>query len=465
MLIINKRILLGLAMFILSLLSYAQSQYDYYDDDAVAGGAGRALNGIIIIILLVLAFLAFAFIVGGIMKIFYWFNPEADPELRRNLAQDNNPSIKQSNNLSSKDEILPINMECRDFNEFHKCLNKLRKDYEITSIKQEDWENKEVDWGKHVNETHEIWDRGEASYSRDGQKFLVFESNTDEYNVREGVEILCDYAFSGFHGEKKIALPYSLKIIGNFVFWQSHPKKIVIPEGVVKITGNPFIACSVYPECKSPHFCYVDNILYDKDKVRIISVINNIQVAINNLPIDIPSSVKIIGRYSFYEISCGPLIIPNSVLFVGDSAFHSTIIKDIKLGEHIIDIGEKAFAWSYIKRMTMPDSVKTLGKSAFEHCENLSEIKLSSSLAIIEEKVFYFCEDLNEISIPEGIRIIKKEAFSWCKNLRKIHLPNSLERIETEAFMCCGLSEVTLPKQTIVEEGAFMENCKIIRQE
>ena len=141
------------------------------------------------------------------------------------------------------------------------------------------------------------------------------------------------------------------------------------------------------------------------------------------------------------------------------------IIKDIKLGEHIIDIGEKAFAWSYIKRMTMPDSVKTLGKSAFEHCENLSEIKLSSSLAIIEEKVFYFCEDLNEISIPEGIRIIKKEAFSWCKNLRNIHLPNSLERIETEAFMCCGLSEVTLPKQTIVEEGAFMENCKIIRQE
>ena len=31
-------------------LLFSQTQYDYYDDDAVAGGADRALNGILLFV-------------------------------------------------------------------------------------------------------------------------------------------------------------------------------------------------------------------------------------------------------------------------------------------------------------------------------------------------------------------------------------------------------------------------------
>lgn len=39
-------------------LLFSQTQYDYYDDSAVAGGAERALNGILLFVgLIILAFI------------------------------------------------------------------------------------------------------------------------------------------------------------------------------------------------------------------------------------------------------------------------------------------------------------------------------------------------------------------------------------------------------------------------
>ena len=84
--IVNKRSLLGLATFLLPLVIFAQSQYDYYDDDAVAGGADRVLSGLIIIFVIVAAAIALLFIVLVIAKVYYWFNPESDPELKKREA-------------------------------------------------------------------------------------------------------------------------------------------------------------------------------------------------------------------------------------------------------------------------------------------------------------------------------------------------------------------------------------------
>ena len=67
-------------------LLFSQTQYDYYDDDAVAGGADRALNGILLFAgLIILAFIIL-FVLGIGAKIYYWFNPEANPEYKRKIA-------------------------------------------------------------------------------------------------------------------------------------------------------------------------------------------------------------------------------------------------------------------------------------------------------------------------------------------------------------------------------------------
>lgn len=77
-----KRFCLLLTALFFSVLIYAQTQYDYYDDSAVAGGADRALNGIIIMVLLVVGAIILLVVGNVFFNIYYWFNPKAKPEYK-----------------------------------------------------------------------------------------------------------------------------------------------------------------------------------------------------------------------------------------------------------------------------------------------------------------------------------------------------------------------------------------------
>lgn len=60
-----------------SIIALAQTQYDYYNDGDVAGGADRTLNGIIILFLIVVALFLIVFVLGGISKIMYELSPQS----------------------------------------------------------------------------------------------------------------------------------------------------------------------------------------------------------------------------------------------------------------------------------------------------------------------------------------------------------------------------------------------------
>lgn len=79
-------------LFILCIWTYssviAQTQYDYMGDHAVAGGTNKALNGILIIIGLIILAIAVIFILAGIFKVYYWFNPKANPDYKNAIAKE-----------------------------------------------------------------------------------------------------------------------------------------------------------------------------------------------------------------------------------------------------------------------------------------------------------------------------------------------------------------------------------------
>lgn len=81
-----------IVLLILSVWTYssviAQTQYDYMGDDAVAGGTDIAFNGIIIIIGLIILAIAVIFILAGIFKVYYWFNPKANPDYKNAIAKE-----------------------------------------------------------------------------------------------------------------------------------------------------------------------------------------------------------------------------------------------------------------------------------------------------------------------------------------------------------------------------------------
>lgn len=352
-------------------------------------------------------------------------------------------------------------------------INNIKIDYGLSIVTEEDWRWYEhvIDRSEKENEKHDDSDRGEASYSKDGKKFLLFEDfeeNIEQYTIKNGVEILCDCSFADeSHDEMQIILPNTLKIIGDFVFWKIDLGDFSIPASVMKITGNPFVSCYANLQCHSPKFCVEDGILYDKAKTRIISVLKDIEERIEDKKsITLPISVKEIGRNSFREFSFGggTIVLPSSVIYIGDAAFYESAISQIILNDNIVEIGESAFAGTFIKRIDLPDTVIKLGESAFSHCENIEFVRLSSSLLTIEEETFSFCKELNHVHIPEGLKTIKKNAFSFCKRLTDIYLPDSLEKIEIGAFSGCGFKTIVVPKLTVIEEGAFMDNCRILRR-
>ena len=332
-------------------------------------------------------------------------------------------------------------------------ISEIKHDYALTSTSSTEWDERIIDWGDLKEEERNIEEVGIACYTKNKKKFIRFEGGSDYYTMWDNVETICDCAFQSYYNEH-ILIPCSIKILGDSIFWYPSIKELVIPESVTKMTGNPFATCKFRLKCHSPNFYFDGNVLYDKEKKKIVSVMRNFQIIEENDPITFSETVLVIERNAFYDVSISkPIVLPNSVLYIGFSAFYHASIYEIKLGEMVIEIGEYAFAFSSIESIKLPNSLEILGKSAFSCCPLLKSVELSASLAIIEEETFSGCNEINDIYIPEGVKEIRKRAFSSCKKLTNIYFPNSLEKIESEAFSLCGFKTIVIPKHTIVENG------------
>ena len=139
-----------------------------------------------------------------------------------------------------------------------------------------------------------------------------------EIVIPSSVTSIGDHAFSGCDSLSEIVIPSGVTSIGNYAFSGcSSLKYISIPKSVIGLNGNPFVEWEGKLECLSPNFVYEDDILFNKDKSRIISFRNqNVESYV------IPSSVTSIGDWAFSNCdSLSEIVIPSSVTSIGDGAF------------------------------------------------------------------------------------------------------------------------------------------------
>ena len=215
-----------------------------------------------------------------------------------------------------------------------------------------------------------------VEYSKDGRKLLGVSGELGgAYSVKEGTRIICDWAFLGCDSLSEIVIPSSVTSIGYSAFYAcSSLKYISIPKSVICLNGNPFAAWKGKLECLSPNFVYEDDILFNKDKSRIISFRNQ-----NIESFAIPSSVTSIGDGAFsccYSLS--EIVIPSSVTSIGGGAF----------------LGCRS-----LSEIVIPSSVTRIGEAAFYGCDSLSEIVIPSSVISIGNGAFYNCSFPNNLKI------------------------------------------------------------------
>ena len=270
-----------------------------------------------------------------------------------------------------------------------------------------------------------------VKYSKDGRKLLKVPGElSGAYSVKEGTRIICNSAFWYCLSLSEIVIPNSVTSIGDLAFsFCSSLAEVVIPNSVVCINGNPFWYWNGKLECLSPSFVYENNILFNKDKSRIISFRNQ-----NLTSYVIPNNVTSIGDRAFsFCSSLAEVVIPNSVTRIGDSAFESC---------------------SSLAEVVIPNSVTRIGDSAFESCSSLAEVIIPDSITGIGDHTFSLCKSLAEVIIPNSVTNIGKGAFQLCSSLAEVVIPNSVTRIGDYAFSSCSsLAEVVIPNSVVCING------------
>ena len=261
--------------------------------------------------------------------------------------------------------------------------------------------------------------------------------------IPNGVTCIGDGAFSGCRFLSGIVIPNSVTSIGDCAFGGCSSfliKYISIPKSVICLNGNPFVNWNGKLECLSPNFIYEDDVLFNKDKSKIISFRN-----------------QAIRSY----------IIPSSVTSIGDSAFAGcSSLSNIAIPSSVNSIGDKAF-WNCcsLSSIVIPNSVTSIGDRAFDNCSSLKYISIPKNVICLNGNPFVNWNGKLECLSPNFIyeddvlfNKDKSKIISFRNQaIRSYIIPSSVTSIGDYAFWgCTFLSDIVIPTSvTSIGRGAF----------
>ncbi len=317
----------------------------------------------------------------------------------------------------------------------------------------------------------------------------------------------------------------SLRTIENYAFrYCSSLDDIVIPDSVKSIGSHAFRDSGIYDNA-SGGVVYADNWIVDyTDSLDGDVTVVDGTVGIANYAfyqcltitsIDIPNSVKSIGRAAFYQCSrlksvglpetlkviedytfyrcdrlkeftlppmlssiarsafykCGTIyddgdvdtnddtiVIPTSVEFIGQYAFYGCGCKSTATIDNDTTTTIKG-----IDVIVMGDGVKVIEAYAFYNFVSLKKIVIGNGVERIDAKAFYKCESLEEVVFGSNLTEIGNRAFYKCENLKAISLPNNVITVAEYAFYKCGSVETISLGNSLTSIGnhAFYGNSSL----
>lgn len=176
--------------------------------------------------------------------------------------------------------------------------------------------------------------------------------------------------------------------------------------------------------------------------------------------------ISIVLPKSLKKISSGvsspnlrSVVVPEGVTSIGSDVFrYCSMLKDVTLPSTLKSIGNYCFYQTKIENIILPEGLTSLGQDSFRKTR-ISEIVIPDSIEILTSCVFYECSRLTNVVLPKNLREIGHSAFNSCSNLKAIDLPETLENIGSSAFSSSGLENVVLPEGLHTIGTSAFYNC------
>lgn len=200
-----------------------------------------------------------------------------------------------------------------------------------------------------------------------------------KYTIVDG-KTVADQAYYKSRALEQVSLPGGITEIGEFSFARSSIRKVVIPEGTVKIGYGAFYHCDELDEVQLPSTietvepkafeksAWVERFRNSSGDAFLISGEVLVAYKGNTSVVTIPDGVRVIGAEVFARHSeIEEVIFPASLRIIGEAAFEDcTGIRKVQCNAGLEQIKDRAFKGAVNAVIEVPDTVKEEGLLAFE---------------------------------------------------------------------------------------------------
>ena len=235
--------------------------------------------------------------------------------------------------------------------------------------------------------------------SYDASPFYSVRSQIKSFNFGPKVETIPAYLCYYMYGiNTPIVIPESVTSIGARAFYDCTSVPSLTLNKAIKSYADQFEYCSGLTKV------YYTGSIEDWCGITFSSSTSNPLYYAKNLYIDntlateitIPSTVKSIGAYQFYNATC-------------------------------------------LTKVTLPSTMETIASFAFYGCSNMAAINLgSTAVTKVYNSAFYGCSKLKEIEFPSSITSIGSSVLYSCTSLRKVTLGEKLTSVGSDALRYCS---------------------------
>jgi len=265
---------------------------------------------------------------------------------------------------------------------------------------------------------------------------IVIPTMLGEYTVTG----IGDFAFQGCLGLTGVVIQNGLSVIGDWAFANcADLTDLTIGDSVTNIGASAFTNCSDLTGVTIPNsvvdvgldaFSYCTGLT----SAMIGSGVNDIhalpfydckaltEIIVDSGNLSYSSNGGVLFNYAkttlvrYPEGKVGSYIIPSSVAIIGEYSFYQCM---------------------GLSGITIPSSVNTISNSAFEKCPGLTTVRVPNSVSVIGDYAFAFGHGLTGVTLGNNVTDIGAFSFTGCPGLTSVTITSRVTNIGEMAFTDC----------------------------